>query len=306
MQCYRCASFDVSDYSLMWIGGSVRVYACYACQALTKGQGLNWETEADRLYKCAVTLQELHTTSPQHKAFVKHRGSVQDYARKHPEYLRKVAARVREKAVATFSDPIFQTFLKTYFPHLFRIARFDLDALEEVERQDKAKEERLQKLICQFTMFDHYEKEDWVKRHAVRHRADLLKRRQAIHEAHQQFHSDTDFIAWLNERAPHIYRRSTWEFRALAHAESHHETPEQYRARHDELSWVDLDAELSEQEQSIRQNIVTKLWADKLTQRLIEEGYPSDVVTQIVAAHVKLNPHAGSNGTTDASGPEVY
>lgn len=310
-QCYRCASFDVNEYSSISIGGSVRVYACYACQSLTKGQGINWEKEVSDLHKCAVTLQELHNASPQHKAFVEHHGSVEAYAREHPEYLRKSAERIRQKAAAAFSDPIFVTFLKTYFPRLFQIARFDLDALEEVERQDKAKEVRLQKLIMQFGTLDHYENDAWITRHAVRHGLELLKRRQEIHKAHGQFHDDADFIAWLKDRAPKIYRRATWEFRALACAESRHESPKEYRARHDQISWDDLDAELSAEEQAIRQSIVTKIWADKLTQRLIDEGYPQELVTQMVAAHLKMSSqgdsHANDNTSLSPSkGPEVY
>jgi hypothetical protein len=88
---------------------------------------------------------------------------------------------------------------------------------------------------------DAYQDDIWVEAYGKKYHDDLLNRKKAIIAAYLDFHSDQAFIEYLKEHGPDIYKRGTWEHRALAAAERYivesterrrpAPTPEQFRER---------------------------------------------------------------------------
>ena len=110
----------------------------------------------------------------------------------------------------------------------------------EGETGQKNFEGRLHKLSLEFAN-PNYSDDQWIKNHARKYAADLLKRKPKIESDYIKFHKDIDFIAHIKTEAPEVYKRAIWQFRALTEAERVDvesterrrpaPTPEQFRER---------------------------------------------------------------------------
>jgi hypothetical protein len=86
-----------------------------------------------------------------------------------------------------------------------------------------------------------YADDAWVESYGKKYCDDLLKRKKDIIAAHLEFHADQHYVEYLMDKAPGVYKRATWEHRALAAAERYIvecterkrpvPTPEQFRER---------------------------------------------------------------------------
>ncbi len=179
---------------------------------------------------------------------------------------------------------------------------------KEQARREAAMQPRLNELTVTYEHCPHYADQDWLRRHAIRNRQDLLESRDRIMAGNTQFHSDPDFIAFLKRKSPDTYERALWESRALAIVEQHYESHEDYRQRHDDLSRQALEDELTIEEEAIKQAVIKKQRLNQLRDRLIAEGYSETIVNEAISTHLKTNNHGGSHVSPDASSapPEVY
>lgn len=158
-------------------------------------------------------------------------------------------------------------------------------------------------MILRYEDFPHYEDESWVENYANRNRRDLLIRRTRILNEFRQFSSDEEFITYLQEHAPHIYRRSLLELKALAVAESHKETPEEYRDRHERVAWADLENEIAAEVESIRQIVFREIKMDRL-KKALEQEFPEEYREIIHQAFQRYQQ--GGRGDEQKPPPEIY
>jgi hypothetical protein len=97
---------------------------------------------------------------------------------------------------------------------------------------------RITELALAYRDFEHYEQDEWIVEYASNpeHQRILLAERIEILTADKEFHQDSAFITALKACAPGIYRRATWQVKALAIADKlsakpHRHSPEERDAK---------------------------------------------------------------------------